>query len=117
MKIVKRRLLEIKNDLMATDMPLWRKKGVFVTSFFFSLFPFFIFAKVVDFNVSIAFDKFGIFIFLAFLQGVAQTSIGWFVLKNPVPNYVIQAYSIMNVLFQLSFGLLIILLNVNHSLF
>ncbi|SEG18881.1 hypothetical protein SAMN05444390_1011615 [Marinobacterium lutimaris] len=50
------------------------------------------------------------FIGMAALQAAAQISIGWYILKNRVPQYVILSAVCMALSFQATFGISVVLL-------
>ncbi|MEH6492849.1 hypothetical protein [Halopseudomonas sp.] len=102
---------KLKQDMLATDMAPWRKRGLFAVILLLGLFPFIISCAAVTPDVSAGLWQLRHFLGVAALQAVAQVSIAWYLLKNPVPNYVILGFVVMVMFFQLTFGLTVILLS------
>ncbi|AZQ11966.1 hypothetical protein [Shewanella khirikhana] len=103
---------KIKASLLATDLAPWRKKGIFFATLLLSLFPF-----VISYQAALPEWQQGLwqlrhFLAIAALQALAQVSIGWYLLKKPLPNYVIGGFLVMLLSFQLTYGITVVLLSV-----
>jgi hypothetical protein len=102
---------KITEELLATDLAVWRKKGVFLTLLFLSAFQFY--------NVYVSSGpkllpglwSFRHFLGMAALQSIAQISLGFYLLNNKIPNYVIYSVLITALFSQLMFGLAVILVS------
>jgi len=104
-------LSKLKDQLFATDLVLWRKKGIFIILVFLSLFPFVLMVISVEPKYSSGLWKLRHFIVLAIFQAVAQISIGLYVLNNKIPNYVIYSVVSMALLSQIGFGIAVALVS------
>ena len=102
---------KLKEELFATDLALWRKKGVFISFAILSLLPFFIMYVTTQSELEDGLWQLRYFIAIAFTQAVAQMSLAWYMLKNRVPNYVILSLSIMFIFSQLTFCITVILIS------
>ena len=74
-------------------------------------FPFFISYTAVKPDLAAGLWQLRHFLGIAAIQGIAQIAIAWYLLKTPVPNYVILSFVLMVMFFQLTFGLTVILLS------
>ena len=102
---------KLKEELFATDLAIWRKKGIFIGIILLSLFPFFITYKASSPDLEGALWQLRHFIGMGAVQAVAQISLAWYILKNKVPNYVIGCLLIMTLLFQFTYGISVILVS------
>ncbi len=100
---------KIKEELLSTELTHWRKKGIFVTAVLLSLFSFFITYKAADTDLKTTLWQLRHFVGMAAAQSVAQISIGWFILKNKLPQYVILGFIVMMLSFQTTYGIAVIL--------
>jgi hypothetical protein len=104
-------LNKIKEQLLATDLADWRKKAIFIGVIFLSVFPFFITYKTSMPDLEATLWQLRHFVGIAFIQAIAQISLAWFLLRSKVPNYVIGSFIIMVMFFQVTYGMLVILLS------
>lgn len=101
---------KIKQALLSTELAVWRKKGIFVALLLLSLFSFYMCYLASSADLGAGLWKIRHFIGIAFVHGVAQIALAWYVLKHRVPNYVIIGLVIMVLFFQLTFGLTVVLI-------
>ncbi|MBU1308074.1 MAG: hypothetical protein KKE30_00910 [Gammaproteobacteria bacterium] len=101
----------IKEELLATNMEPWRKKGIFIVVILLCMFPFFITYKTSTPDLKATLWQLRHFFGIAFLQATAQISLCWFLLKSKTPNYVIASFLIMAMAFQVMYGLAVILVS------
>lgn len=102
---------KIKEQLLATDLADWRKKGIFTVVILSSVFPFFITYKTSLPDLEDNFWQLRHFVGIAAIQAVAQISLAWYILKNKVPNYVIGSFIIIAMFFQVTYGISVILVS------
>jgi hypothetical protein len=100
---------KIKEQLLATDLADWRKRGIFTVVILLSVFPFFITYKTSLPDLEDNLWQLRHFVGIAAIQAVAQISLAWYILKNKVPNYVIGSFIIIAMFFQVTYGMLVIL--------
>ena len=100
---------KLKDELLSTELAIWRKKALFICVVLLSVFPFVIIYKssMADFQAILW--QIRHFVGIAVIQGIAQISLAWYVLKNKVPNYVVYSVIIIALLFQTTFGISVIL--------
>ncbi len=99
-----------KDQMLSTEMVMWRKKGFFLLTVLVSFFPFYISYITSQESLESNIWQLRYFIGIAIIQALAQITIAWYCFKNKVPNYLILSFIIMMVFFQLTFGLTVILL-------
>ena len=102
---------KIKEELLATDLADWRKKCLFIVVIFLSIFPFFITYKASTPDLEATLWQLRHFVGIAAMQAIAQMSLAWYILKNKVPNYVIGSFIVISMFFQVTYGMLVILLS------
>ena len=100
---------KLKEELFATDLAMWRKKGIFGILVFLSLFPFILLMISVDPEYTSGLWKLRHFVGIAVSQAVAQISLGLYVLNNKTPNYVIYSMVVMALFSQTTFGITVVL--------
>ncbi len=100
---------KIKEELLATNLAPWRKKGIFIVVILLSLFPFFITYKTSAPDLGAALWQLRHFVGIAAMQAIAQISLSWYILKNKVPNYVIGSFLITVLFFQVTYSIAVIL--------
>jgi ABC-type multidrug transport system permease subunit len=103
------RVKKIKEELLSAELTYWRKKGIFVAVVLLSLFSFFITYKAAIPDLKTTLWQLRHFVGMAAAQSVAQISFSWFILKNKVPQYVILGFLVMVLLFQVTYGIAVIL--------
>ena len=84
---------------------------MFIIVILLSLFPFFITYKTSAPDLKATLWQLRHFVGIAVMQAVAQIALGWFILKNEVPNYVIYGFLIIVISFQVTYGITVILLS------
>jgi len=104
-------MINIKKELLATDIPLWRKKALLVALILMSVFPFYIMYTATESNSKSNFWELRHFVAIAFFQAIAQVSLAYYILKNKVPNYAVLSIIVMVLFFQLTFGITVILIS------
>ena len=102
---------KIKEELLATDLSPLRKKGIFIVVILLSVFPFYITYKTSTPDLKATLWQLRHFIGIAVIQAVAQISLAWYILKNKIPNYVIGSFLITVLLFQVTYGIAVILVS------
>ncbi len=102
---------KIKEELLATDLAIWRKKGIFIGVALLSVFPFLIAYKASSHNLEATLWQLRHFIGIALMQAIAQISLAWYILKNKVPNYVIGSFIIVVMFFQITYGIAVVLVS------
>ncbi|SDR92413.1 hypothetical protein SAMN05216271_0745 [Halopseudomonas sabulinigri] len=102
---------KITQEMLATDLALWRKKGLFSVVLLLGLFPFAVIFVEAKPDIIASLWALRHFLGIAAIQAIAQTCIAWYLLKNPVPNYLILSFVLMVMFFQITFGLTVILLS------
>jgi hypothetical protein len=104
-------LNKIREQLLATDLAPWRKKGIFSVIILLSVFPFFITYQTSTPDLGATLWNLRYFVGIALMQAVAQISLAWYILRNKVPNYVITSFLVTVLLFQTAFGIVVILVS------
>ncbi|MCE0559176.1 hypothetical protein [Motilimonas sp. E26] len=99
-----------KEQMLATEVVMWRKKGLFLLTVLICFFPFYITYITSQESLEYNLWQLRYFIAIAIIQAVAQITIAWYNLKNKVPNYLVLSFVVMMIFFQLTFGLTVILL-------
>lgn len=103
---------KLKKELFATDMAIWRKKGIFGILIFLSLLPFFLVVLSSDHQDLSQIWALRHFVGLAVFQAVAQISLGLYILNHNVPNYVIYCVVFMALFSQTTFGIAVTLISI-----
>jgi len=102
---------KIKEELLATDLSIWRKKALLVVFLLMSAFPIYLMYAATESHSQSNIWGLRHFAAIAFTQAIAQVSLAYYILKNKVPNYAILSIIIMVLFFQLTFGIAVILVS------
>ena len=102
---------KLKDELLATSLSAWRKKGFFLSIVALSLFPLFIAFYSASPDLAEGLWKTRHLIGIGLVQALAQLALAWYALKNPVPNYVLLSLLTITLMFQVTYGISVILLS------
>ncbi|KFZ38709.1 hypothetical protein HR45_04615 [Shewanella mangrovi] len=101
---------KLTQELLSTEMAPWRKKALFALILLLSVLPFVILYNTVKPEADFGWWQLRNFIGLALFQALAQIALGWYLLRNKIPNYVMLAVILMAMSFQICFGISVVLL-------
>ena len=100
-----------KQELLATDLAAWRKKVLFAVVIGLSAFSFLITYAAMEPDIKAGLLELRYFLAIAVVQSLAQISIAWYLMRTRVPNYVIISLVTMVILFQVTYGVSVILIS------
>jgi hypothetical protein len=105
------KLNRFKQELLATDLAVWRKKAMFAVVVGLSIFPFYITFSAAWPDIESGMWELRHFLGIAGVQSLAQLSVAWYLMKNQVPNYVNMSFVVMVLFFQVTYGISVILVS------